>query len=48
MAVALGRGVEDEYKENLHKLTRKLQGQTGLLFTNSSRKEVLELVLTGS
>ncbi|KAK2166236.1 hypothetical protein LSH36_40g03108 [Paralvinella palmiformis] len=42
MAVALGRGVEDEYKENLHKLTRKLQGQTGLLFTNSSRKEVLE------
>lgn len=42
MALALGRGLEDEYKENLHKLTKKLRGQTGLLFTNCTRKEVLE------
>ncbi len=42
MALALGRGPEDEYKDNLHKLTKSLQGQTGLLFTNSTQEEVLK------
>ncbi|RUS83542.1 hypothetical protein EGW08_008721 [Elysia chlorotica] len=41
MQLALGRTEEDEYRENLHKLTRHLQGQTGLLFTNATEKEVL-------
>lgn len=42
MSLALGRTVSDEYKENLHKLSRQLQGQTGLLFTNKSKSEVLK------
>ncbi|KAK3741821.1 hypothetical protein RRG08_018521 [Elysia crispata] len=41
MQLALGRTDEEEYRENLHKLTRHLQGQTGLLFTNATEKEVL-------
>lgn len=40
MAVALGRNAEEEYRENLHKLTGKLRGETGLLFTNSTKEEV--------
>ncbi|EDO16834.1 hypothetical protein Kpol_1056p35 [Vanderwaltozyma polyspora DSM 70294] len=31
---ALGTTREDEYKENLHKLTKECSGVTGLLFTN--------------
>lgn len=42
MSLALGRTVSDEYKENFHKLSRQLQGQTGLLFTNKSKSEVLK------
>ncbi|XP_059144649.1 mRNA turnover protein 4 homolog [Physella acuta] len=41
MQLALGRTADEEYRENLHKLTQHLQGQTGLLFTNSKEKEVL-------
>ncbi|XP_062578020.1 mRNA turnover protein 4 homolog, partial [Saccostrea cucullata] len=41
MSLALGRTKEDEYKDNLHKLSSQLRGQTGLLFTNKSKKEVL-------
>lgn len=41
MALALGRTQEDEYKDNLHKLSTQLRGQSGLLFTNKSKKEVL-------
>ena len=41
MQLALGRTEEEEYRENLHKLTRHVQGQTGLLFTNATEKEVL-------
>lgn len=41
MALALGRTQEDEYKDNLHKLSNQLRGQSGLLFTNKSKKEVL-------
>jgi len=42
MMLALGRTKEEEYKENLYKLTQNLQGQTGLLFTNAKEAEVLE------
>jgi len=40
MMLALGRTPEEEYRPNLHKLTRHLQGQTGLLFTNAGEAEV--------
>uniref|UniRef100_A0A0B6YBL6 Ribosome assembly factor mrt4 n=1 Tax=Arion vulgaris TaxID=1028688 RepID=A0A0B6YBL6_9EUPU len=40
--IALGRTEDEEYRENLHKLTRQMQGQTGLLFTNKKEKEVLK------
>ena len=42
MSLALGRTTEDEYKDNLHKLSKHLRGQTGLLFTNKSKEEVLK------
>lgn len=42
MAHGLGRSASDEYRENLHKVGAKLQGHCGLLFTNSSKDEVLE------
>ena len=42
--VALGRGVEDEYRDNLHKISRQLTGERGLLFTNQSKDEVLKYV----
>lgn len=42
MMKALGKGPEDEYKENLHKVTKHLEGQKGLLFTNKSKDEVIE------
>jgi len=42
MAIALGRTAEDEAKDNLHKLTKELRGQTGLLFTNATKKEVVK------
>jgi hypothetical protein len=44
MAIALGRGIEDEYRDNLHRLSRNLRGEKGLLFTNRSKEEVLEQV----
>ena len=44
MALALGKSTQDEYRENLSKLTSQLKGQTGLLFTNEKEKKVLKLV----
>ena len=41
MAIGLGRTKETEYKDNLHKLSNRLYGQCGLLFTNRPRDEVL-------
>ncbi|ELU10513.1 hypothetical protein CAPTEDRAFT_156508 [Capitella teleta] len=41
MSFALGQTPETEYRDALHKLTRKLQGQVGLLFTNSTKEEVI-------
>nr|XP_058156397.1 mRNA turnover protein 4 homolog [Dasypus novemcinctus] len=42
MMVALGRSPSDEYKDNLHQVSKKLRGEIGLLFTNHSKQEVNE------
>uniref|UniRef100_A0A2K6LLW7 Ribosome assembly factor mrt4 n=1 Tax=Rhinopithecus bieti TaxID=61621 RepID=A0A2K6LLW7_RHIBE len=34
MMVALGRSPSDEYKDNLHQVSKRLRGEVGLLFTN--------------
>jgi mRNA turnover protein 4 len=44
MAVALGKGPEDEYKPDLHLVAESLSGNIGLLFTNKLRTEVEEYV----
>jgi len=41
MTLALGRGPEDEFRPGLHKIGRKLHGQTGILFTNKTEPEVV-------
>ena len=41
MSLALGRDRSDEYRPGLRKVARRVQGQTGLLFTNASEQEVL-------
>ncbi|XP_030078283.1 mRNA turnover protein 4 homolog [Microcaecilia unicolor] len=40
MMVALGKSPADEYKDNLHKLSKCLRGEVGLLFTNRTKEEV--------
>ncbi|CAG07047.1 unnamed protein product, partial [Tetraodon nigroviridis] len=40
MIVALGKGVTDEYKDNLHKVSKQLRGEVGILFTNKTKDEV--------
>lgn len=40
MSIALGRTQEDEYKENLHKVSKQLNGNVGLLFTNEEDEKV--------
>jgi len=42
MSLALGNSSSDEYGKNLHKIAKRLHGQMGLLFTNSTEEEVLE------
>ncbi|XP_064445918.1 mRNA turnover protein 4 homolog isoform X3 [Mirounga angustirostris] len=42
MMVALGRSPADEYKDNLHQVSKKLRGEVGLLFTNRTKEEVNE------
>ncbi|KAG0220761.1 ribosomal protein L10-domain-containing protein [Mortierella sp. GBAus27b] len=42
MAKALGTSPEDEYKDNLHRLSDQLVGHVGLLFTNNEPEEVKE------
>jgi len=42
IALALGKGPESEYKENLHQISSHLNGNIGLLFTNKSKAEVLK------
>ncbi|XP_067873382.1 mRNA turnover protein 4 homolog [Heterodontus francisci] len=42
MVVALGKEPADEYKDGLHKVSKQLQGEVGLLFTNRTKVEVIE------
>jgi mRNA turnover protein 4 len=42
MARALGRNIEEELEENLHKVSGSLHGEVGLLFTNRTLEEVKE------
>ncbi|KAK3135942.1 hypothetical protein QOZ80_5BG0425620 [Eleusine coracana subsp. coracana] len=43
MQIALGRSAADEAKTGLHKISKFLQGDTGLLFTNLPRDDVERL-----
>ncbi|ELW63162.1 mRNA turnover protein 4 like protein [Tupaia chinensis] len=38
--VALGRSPGDEYKDNLHQVSKKLRGEVGLLFTSRTKEEM--------
>jgi len=40
MSVALGSNKETEYKENLHRITRRLVGNVGLMFSNSDAESL--------
>ncbi|XP_017778761.1 PREDICTED: mRNA turnover protein 4 homolog [Nicrophorus vespilloides] len=40
IGIGLGRNKDEEISNDLHKLTDTLKGSCGLLFTNSSKKEV--------
>ena len=40
--VALGRTPEEEVRDNLRHVSQRLEGDTGLLFTNRPKKEVLK------
>ncbi|NXA54568.1 MRT4 protein, partial [Nothocercus julius] len=42
MMVALGREPASEYRENLHKVSKHLRGEVGLLFTDRTKDEVNE------
>lgn len=41
MAVALGRFIDEDHRENLHQVSERLRGQCGLFFTNAPRDKVL-------
>ncbi|RDD38151.1 mRNA turnover protein 4-like protein [Trichoplax sp. H2] len=40
--IALGRSVQDEYKDGLHHIAKKLKGNVGLLFTNCNKDEAIQ------
>ena len=42
MSLALGRTTTEEYRDSLHEISKNLKGQTGLLFTNKTKDEVIE------
>ena len=42
MALGLGKSKENEYKENLHELSRHLSGEVGLMFTNESAEDIVK------
>ncbi|CAI5712823.1 unnamed protein product [Peronospora effusa] len=42
MKLALGRSKEEEYAENLYRLSKDVSGNTGLLFTNKPHEEVMD------
>ncbi|KAL5056005.1 hypothetical protein RYX36_036687 [Vicia faba] len=43
MQVALGRSASDEIKPNLHKVSKLLRGDAGMVFTNMSKEEFQRL-----
>lgn len=42
MAVALGRRIDEDHRENLHKVSERLRGQCGLFFTNAPKEKVIK------
>jgi mRNA turnover protein 4 len=46
MALSLGRIAQEEYKEDLHRVSKLLNGQCGLLFTNQSIENVVRYFKT--
>jgi len=42
MQIALGRSLEDEIKGELHRVSKNLIGNCGLMFTNQSKEEVAQ------
>jgi len=42
MALGLGKSKENEYKENLYELTKHLNGEVGLMFTNETKENVVK------
>ena len=40
--VALGRTPEEEVRDNLHYLSKRLDGDSGLMFTSRSKEEVIQ------
>uniref|UniRef100_A0A131XNY0 Ribosome assembly factor mrt4 n=1 Tax=Hyalomma excavatum TaxID=257692 RepID=A0A131XNY0_9ACAR len=42
MSVALGRFIDEDHRENLHKVSERLRGQCGLFFTNAPKERVLQ------
>jgi len=42
IAVGLGRDPAEEIKDDIHKISERMTGQRGLLFTNNSKDEVLK------
>lgn len=42
MAVALGRCIDEDHRENLHRVSERLRGQCGLFFTNAPKEKVLK------
>uniref|UniRef100_A0A224Z4T2 Ribosome assembly factor mrt4 n=1 Tax=Rhipicephalus zambeziensis TaxID=60191 RepID=A0A224Z4T2_9ACAR len=42
MSVALGRFIDENHRENLHKVSERLRGQCGLFFTNAPKEKVLQ------
>lgn len=40
--LALGKSSESEYLENLCKVSGKLVGEVGILFTSKSKEEIVE------
>mmetsp|Transcript_25221 Transcript_25221/g.48222 ORF Transcript_25221/g.48222 Transcript_25221/m.48222 type:complete len:241 (+) Transcript_25221:220-942(+) len=46
LQIALGRTPEDEYSDNLHRLSKNLSGSVGILCTNQSASDVEEYFAT--
>nr|XP_002730570.2 PREDICTED: mRNA turnover protein 4 homolog [Saccoglossus kowalevskii] len=42
MSLAFGRRPENEYRENLHRLSKRLAGNVGILFTNKTKDETIK------